>query len=173
MKLGWGKSVPIPPYPIYIPPALLEITQPPPPSGLPFNAQPHRRDRHKVFLKDPSRRAKLAINYISTTFISFSFTLTTIITITCVFKHNASLNQKHDNVQLADCKLVDLIDKERLNKRCLSETDIKFAKPLINRELFFFFHFSSLKIVWAQGRRLKFHPDPDTFFCLPISAKTR
>lgn len=52
MKLGWGKSVPIPPYPIYIPPALMEITQPPPPSGLPFNAQPHRRDRHKVqFMK--------------------------------------------------------------------------------------------------------------------------
>lgn len=49
MKLGWGKSVPIPPYPIYIPPALLEITQPPPPSGLPFNAQPHRHDKHKVF----------------------------------------------------------------------------------------------------------------------------
>lgn len=49
MKLGWGKSVPIPPYPIYIPPALMEITQPPPPSGLPFNAQPHRRDRHKVY----------------------------------------------------------------------------------------------------------------------------
>ncbi|XP_014215051.2 U2 snRNP-associated SURP motif-containing protein [Copidosoma floridanum] len=48
MKLGWGKSVPIPPYPIYIPPILMEITQPPPPSGLPFNAQPHRRDRHKV-----------------------------------------------------------------------------------------------------------------------------
>lgn len=51
MKLGWGKSVPIPPYPIYIPPALMEITQPPPPSGLPFNAQPHRRDRHKVYLR--------------------------------------------------------------------------------------------------------------------------
>ncbi|KAG8034695.1 hypothetical protein G9C98_007771 [Cotesia typhae] len=48
MKLGWGKSVPIPPHPIYIPPALMEITQPPPPSGLPFNAQPHRRDRHKI-----------------------------------------------------------------------------------------------------------------------------
>lgn len=48
MKLGWGKSVPIPPYPIYIPPALMEVTQPPPPSGLPFNAQPHKRDKHKV-----------------------------------------------------------------------------------------------------------------------------
>lgn len=53
MKLGWGKSVPIPPYPIYIPPALMEITQPPPPSGLPFNAQPHRRDRHKVTGNEP------------------------------------------------------------------------------------------------------------------------
>lgn len=40
MKLGWGKSVPIPPHPIYIPPEMQEDTTPPPPSGLPFNAQP-------------------------------------------------------------------------------------------------------------------------------------
>jgi len=40
MKLGWGKAVPIPPHPVYIPPALSELTMPPPPSGLPFNAQP-------------------------------------------------------------------------------------------------------------------------------------
>ena len=39
MKLGWGKAVPIPPHPIYIPPALSELTLPPPPSGQPFNAQ--------------------------------------------------------------------------------------------------------------------------------------
>ena len=39
MKLGWGKGVPIPVRPIYIPPAMLEMTMPPPPSGLPFNAQ--------------------------------------------------------------------------------------------------------------------------------------
>lgn len=45
MKLGWGKSVIIPPHPIYIPPVLLEIGQPPPPSGLPFNAQPALKDR--------------------------------------------------------------------------------------------------------------------------------
>ena len=46
MKLGWGKAVPIPPHPIYIPPALAELTQPPPPSGLPFNAQiKKRKDR--------------------------------------------------------------------------------------------------------------------------------
>jgi len=40
MKMGWGKSVPIPPHPIFIPPALLATTLPPPLSGLPFNAQP-------------------------------------------------------------------------------------------------------------------------------------
>lgn len=40
MKLGWGKAVPIPPHPVYIPPSLAELTMPPPPSGLPFNAQP-------------------------------------------------------------------------------------------------------------------------------------
>lgn len=40
MKLGWGKSVPIPLYPVYIPPTLMEFIRPPPPSGLPFNAQP-------------------------------------------------------------------------------------------------------------------------------------
>lgn len=43
MKLGWGKPVQIPPHPVYIPPALAELTQPPPPSGLPFNAQVSRR----------------------------------------------------------------------------------------------------------------------------------
>ncbi|XP_062608000.1 U2 snRNP-associated SURP motif-containing protein-like, partial [Saccostrea cucullata] len=47
MKLGWGKAVPIPPHPVYIPPALAEMTQPPPPSGLPFNAQPRGRDRNR------------------------------------------------------------------------------------------------------------------------------
>lgn len=48
MKLGWGKAIHIPSYPIYIPPALLQITAPPPPSGLPFSAQPHPRDKGKV-----------------------------------------------------------------------------------------------------------------------------
>ncbi|XP_052782841.1 U2 snRNP-associated SURP motif-containing protein-like isoform X2 [Mya arenaria] len=45
MKLGWGKPVQIPPHPVYIPPALAELTQPPPPSGLPFNAQPQNPRR--------------------------------------------------------------------------------------------------------------------------------
>lgn len=48
MKLGWGKAVPIPPHPVYIPPKLLELTMPPPQSGLPFNAQPAPEDENKV-----------------------------------------------------------------------------------------------------------------------------
>ncbi|EDW85779.1 uncharacterized protein Dwil_GK22959 [Drosophila willistoni] len=40
MRLGWGKTVPIMNTPIFAPQALLELTIPPPPSGLPFNAQP-------------------------------------------------------------------------------------------------------------------------------------
>ena len=44
MKLGWGKAVPIPPHPIYLPPKLMELTVPPPPSGLPFNAQVDAKD---------------------------------------------------------------------------------------------------------------------------------
>ncbi|CAH1782434.1 unnamed protein product [Owenia fusiformis] len=43
MKLGWGKAVPIPPHPVYIPPSMVELTLPPPPSGLPFNAQPRKK----------------------------------------------------------------------------------------------------------------------------------
>lgn len=43
MKLGWGKAVPIPPHPIYIPPEMQEANKPPPPSGLPFNAQPRKK----------------------------------------------------------------------------------------------------------------------------------
>lgn len=47
MKLGWGKPVPIPPHPVYIPPALAELTMPPPPSGLPFNAQLPKQRRNR------------------------------------------------------------------------------------------------------------------------------
>ena len=44
LRLSWSKAVVIPPNPIYIPPHLLDITVPPPPSGLPFNAQPQSSD---------------------------------------------------------------------------------------------------------------------------------
>ena len=43
VQVGWGKSVPIPPHPIYVPPDVQEEEKskvPDPPSGLPFNAQP-------------------------------------------------------------------------------------------------------------------------------------
>ena len=42
MKMGWGKGVPIPPQPVYIPASMQERMMPPPPTGLPFNAQPPR-----------------------------------------------------------------------------------------------------------------------------------
>lgn len=48
MKLGWGKAVPIPAHPVYIPPKLLDMTRPPPPSGLPLNAQPASQDVDRV-----------------------------------------------------------------------------------------------------------------------------
>ena len=40
MKMGWGKPIPIPLQPIYVPPALLKLTLPPEPTGLPFNCIP-------------------------------------------------------------------------------------------------------------------------------------
>ncbi|XP_007890453.1 U2 snRNP-associated SURP motif-containing protein isoform X1 [Callorhinchus milii] len=55
MKLGWGKAVPIPPHPIYIPPAMMELTLPPPPSGLPFNAQPRVRLRNPDLPLPPAK----------------------------------------------------------------------------------------------------------------------
>ena len=48
MKLGWGKAVPLPSHPVYVPPKLLELTLPTPPSGLPFNAQPSAEDVDKL-----------------------------------------------------------------------------------------------------------------------------
>lgn len=40
MRVGWAKWVEIPSHPVYVPPDLLKMYLPPPPSGLPFNAQP-------------------------------------------------------------------------------------------------------------------------------------
>ena len=36
MKMGWGKGVPIPPQPVYIPPSMQESMMPPPPTGRPL-----------------------------------------------------------------------------------------------------------------------------------------
>lgn len=44
MKLGWGKPARIPPQPLYTPMGVRAT--PPPPSGLPFNAQPRDRFRN-------------------------------------------------------------------------------------------------------------------------------
>uniref|UniRef100_A0A3B4A0Y8 Uncharacterized protein n=1 Tax=Periophthalmus magnuspinnatus TaxID=409849 RepID=A0A3B4A0Y8_9GOBI len=45
MKLGWGRPARIPPQPLYTPMGVRAIP-PPPPSGLPFNAQPRDRFRN-------------------------------------------------------------------------------------------------------------------------------
>ncbi len=60
MKLGWGKAVPKPVQPVYIPPQLLELTMPPPPSGLPFNAQPSSKDKQWVMTSWSARDLSLA-----------------------------------------------------------------------------------------------------------------
>ncbi|XP_063058800.1 U2 snRNP-associated SURP motif-containing protein isoform X2 [Engraulis encrasicolus] len=56
MKLGWGKPVRIPPQPLYTPIGVLKTSTPPPPSGLPFNAQP--RDRFRNDFTKPWSRSK-------------------------------------------------------------------------------------------------------------------
>lgn len=48
MKLGWGKAVPLPQNPVYIPPELQKLLSPPPKSGLPFNAQLHDDDKDYI-----------------------------------------------------------------------------------------------------------------------------
>ncbi|UJR37661.1 hypothetical protein I4U23_030357 [Adineta vaga] len=45
IRMNWGRPVHIPAQPIYIPPTLRELIMPPPPSGLPFNAQPNAKYR--------------------------------------------------------------------------------------------------------------------------------
>ena len=56
MKLGWGKALPIPARPIFVPPVLLESTLPPPPTGLPFNAVPAPDDVEGVRSKSIFRK---------------------------------------------------------------------------------------------------------------------
>ena len=54
MRLSWSKSIQLPAQPVYIPPELVEVIIPPPPSGLPFNAQPQEAAK----LRDRSRRKR-------------------------------------------------------------------------------------------------------------------
>lgn len=56
MRLRWGKSVEIPPTPIYIPPELLKLHLPPPHTGLPFNAQPFYRNYKEPQSDDEMRK---------------------------------------------------------------------------------------------------------------------
>uniref|UniRef100_A0A8C6L4P1 Zgc:163098 n=1 Tax=Nothobranchius furzeri TaxID=105023 RepID=A0A8C6L4P1_NOTFU len=58
MKLGWGKPARIPPQPLYTPVGVRAA--PPPPSGLPFNAQP--RDRLRNDFTKPLGMSKTELN---------------------------------------------------------------------------------------------------------------
>ncbi|CAF3852658.1 unnamed protein product [Adineta steineri] len=62
VRMNWGRPVHIPPQPIYIPPTLRDLIMPPPPSGLPFNAQPntkHRSSKSQDILGREKELAKL------------------------------------------------------------------------------------------------------------------
>uniref|UniRef100_A0A6G1S3S7 U2 snRNP-associated SURP motif-containing protein n=2 Tax=Aceria tosichella TaxID=561515 RepID=A0A6G1S3S7_9ACAR len=50
MKLGWGKAVPLPKNPVFVPAELIKFLQPPPKSGLPFNAQLHASDVERSYI---------------------------------------------------------------------------------------------------------------------------
>lgn len=65
MKLGWGKAVSILTHPIYIPPALMQLYMPPPPSGLPFNAQPQPNEAENV----SASKRKQSLGHISIDFL--------------------------------------------------------------------------------------------------------
>lgn len=73
MRLGWGKAVPIMNQPIFIPPPLLELTMPPPPSGLPFNAQPPPSEVNNITNKNykeyTTDEEKENMNRVITTFV--------------------------------------------------------------------------------------------------------
>ncbi|EDV28406.1 uncharacterized protein TRIADDRAFT_51296 [Trichoplax adhaerens] len=55
LHVGWGKAVPVPPHPIYIPAHLRGDNKdiPPPPTGLPFNAQVNKVKDDKGNLSKP------------------------------------------------------------------------------------------------------------------------
>nr|XP_040573159.1 U2 snRNP-associated SURP motif-containing protein-like [Lepeophtheirus salmonis] len=57
MKMGWGKPVPIPLFPLYIPPKLLKLTLPPPTTGLPFNCQCSEEQLNKSHNYNPPKNA--------------------------------------------------------------------------------------------------------------------
>uniref|UniRef100_A0A671PCM0 U2 snRNP-associated SURP motif-containing protein-like n=1 Tax=Sinocyclocheilus anshuiensis TaxID=1608454 RepID=A0A671PCM0_9TELE len=55
MKLGWGKGNT---FVVVIPPSMMEHTLPPPPSGLPFNAQPKERLKNPTAPMPPPPKCK-------------------------------------------------------------------------------------------------------------------
>lgn len=66
MKLGWGKPARIPPQPLYT--SVGVRVTPPPPSGLPFNAQP--RDRFRNDFTKPLGMSKVDIDKVTLSLFS-------------------------------------------------------------------------------------------------------
>ncbi|CAF0807648.1 unnamed protein product [Rotaria sordida] len=60
VRMSWGRPVHIPPQPVYIPPTMRELIMPPPPSGLPFNAQPNTKYRSSKLQDILSRENELS-----------------------------------------------------------------------------------------------------------------
>lgn len=69
MKLGWGKPARIPPQPLYTPVGVRAA--PPPPSGLPFNAQP--RDRFRNDFTKPLGMSKGELDKVTSSFFLLSY----------------------------------------------------------------------------------------------------
>ncbi|GMR32733.1 hypothetical protein PMAYCL1PPCAC_02928 [Pristionchus mayeri] len=51
VKISYARSVNIPPVPFYVPPELEKLSYPDPPTGLPFNAMPRRRELEAYLAK--------------------------------------------------------------------------------------------------------------------------
>lgn len=65
MSVTWGRVVPIPPQPIYVPKRLRKMLMPPPPTKQPFNAlHPDMRQLHSVKHDPDAKELWEKVNYI-------------------------------------------------------------------------------------------------------------
>lgn len=58
MRLSWSKAITLPSKPFYIPPELVDVIIPPPPSNLPFNAQFQDSNKLKEFKRKLKNKYK-------------------------------------------------------------------------------------------------------------------
>ena len=66
MSVTWGRVVPIPPQPIYVPKRLRKMLMPPPPTKQPFNAlHPDMRQLHSVKNDPDAKELWEKVNYLT------------------------------------------------------------------------------------------------------------